>query len=184
VSIIYKYFLKATNENLDNLVPSWWEFHWSTTTQVVAMLSTLAAVTHGVGVTLAIQREGILLWPWRHRIINRFDCTEVLRKMGYNGRQVCVCWGKGRYSSSINSDKILVNQIFPFLLSLACLLKQPNLIDVHTSSLLLNWAWGWTTVEHLSFWLCESACAWEYWGEWVYVSKSNQIQFYLSHTHG
>jgi hypothetical protein len=51
VSIIYKDFLKAANENLDDLVPSRWEYRWSTPTQGATVLATLAAVTHGEGVT-------------------------------------------------------------------------------------------------------------------------------------
>ena len=44
-------FLKAANEKLGDLVPSQWEFQWSTPTQVVAVLATLVAVTHGEGIT-------------------------------------------------------------------------------------------------------------------------------------
>jgi hypothetical protein len=53
--MIYKEFFKAANENLDDLVPSWWGFRWDAPTQVVAVLATLAAITQGEGVTI---REG------------------------------------------------------------------------------------------------------------------------------
>ena len=52
MSIIYKEFFKAANENLDGLVPSWWGFRWDAPIQVVAVLATLAAIPHGEGATI------------------------------------------------------------------------------------------------------------------------------------
>ena len=52
VRIIYKEFIKAANENLDDLVPCRWDFQLGAPTQV-AVMTTLAAVTHGEGVTLS-----------------------------------------------------------------------------------------------------------------------------------
>jgi hypothetical protein len=49
---MYKEILKAANGNLDDLITSRWGFWWGAPTQVVAVLATLAAVTHGEGVTL------------------------------------------------------------------------------------------------------------------------------------
>jgi hypothetical protein len=48
--MLHKEILKAANENLDDLVR--WGFQWGAPTQAVAVLATLAAVTHGEGVTL------------------------------------------------------------------------------------------------------------------------------------
>ena len=61
-SIIYKEILETANENLDDLVPV--GIPVRAPTQAVAVLATLAAVTHGGRSHSEEQRRGILLWPW------------------------------------------------------------------------------------------------------------------------
>ena len=56
--ILYKEILIAANENL---VPSRWGFRWGAPTQAVAVLATLAAVTHGEGVTLGHSERGYII---------------------------------------------------------------------------------------------------------------------------
>ena len=82
MSIIYKEFLRATNENLDDLVPSRWEFRWGAPTKAVAVLATLAAVTHGEGVTLGHSERGyiIVILVAQNQ---KSDCMEML---GINGQ--------------------------------------------------------------------------------------------------
>ena len=58
---IYKHFLKATNDNLDDLIPSRWEYRWRTPNQVVAVLAELAAVIHGEGATLGQSERGSII---------------------------------------------------------------------------------------------------------------------------
>jgi hypothetical protein len=76
-SIIYKEILKAANENLDALVPSRWGFWWGAPTQAVAVLATLAVVTHGEGVTLGHSERGHIIVALVAQN-QKSDCMEML----------------------------------------------------------------------------------------------------------
>jgi hypothetical protein len=56
-----------------------------TPNQVVAVLATLAAVTHGEGGSRLDIQESILLCPWWNKIIQMSDCTE------FQGKEVYLC---------------------------------------------------------------------------------------------
>ena len=91
----HKDILKAANENLNDLVPSRWEFRWGAPTQAVAVLATLAAVTHGEGVTLGHSERGHIIGAMVAQN-QRSDCMEMFGNMVTTGDHVVgVTWERG-----------------------------------------------------------------------------------------
>jgi hypothetical protein len=95
-SIIYKEILKAANKNLDDLVPSRWGFQCGSPTQAVAVLATLAAVTHGEGSHTNIQRGGNIVVA---RVAQNHQMSEYTEMLGNTVTMgpTCGCFRGRRY---------------------------------------------------------------------------------------